>query len=31
MRDAAIVAVEDLLMDKEQFTRFLEGEDLWRP
>lgn len=31
MRDAAIVAVEDLLMDEEQFTRFLEGEDHWRP
>ena len=31
MRDAAIVALEDLLMDEEQFTRFLDGEDLWRP
>ena len=31
MRDAAIVALEDLLMDEEQFTRFLDGENLWRP
>ena len=31
MYDSAIVAIEGLLMDEEQFTRFLDGEDLWRP